>query len=228
MLWAHITAAPYLGLGAEEVVQEPAATAILLFGPTSGQINFPSGLFEVRANGVITGTITITPTTTGTGVFSPTSVQISAASPVAKFTYTPDALGMVTINATNDAGLDSPGNIEFVAIDLISGGKGDNPRFPAKPLNLPVRKKKVVPEPVRIEEPALVIPEFYFPPAPPPISSLLFNPMPLMTPRRQFKPIEDMTEEEIDAEIASLIKEGLSKETEDRMLTLLSAKVPPT
>lgn len=88
-----------------------AATAITLSGPATSTINTPSTNFTVGANGAITGTVTVTPTTSGTGSFNPSSVQINSASPTATFTYTGTVAETVNINCTNDGSLDAPANV---------------------------------------------------------------------------------------------------------------------
>lgn len=82
------------------------ATATTLSGPTGGQSGQASAPFLVGANGVITGTITVTPSDGGAGgTFTPTSVNISAGTPTAAFTYTPASVGAKTISLSDTGGL---------------------------------------------------------------------------------------------------------------------------
>ena len=93
-----------------------AATSVTLAGPTVGGVGSASSVFTVSANGAITGTITATPSDEGGGgTFAPTSVQISAGTPSATFTYTAASAGAKTISVANSGGLDAPANISFAA-----------------------------------------------------------------------------------------------------------------
>lgn len=93
-----------------------AATAITLSGPSSGNNNAASTNFTVGADGVISGTVIVTPTdSSGSGSFSPTTVSISAGSPTGTFTYTPTTVGARNINATNNGGLAAPSNVVYTS-----------------------------------------------------------------------------------------------------------------
>ena len=95
-----------------------AATAVTLSGPSSGTVGSPSTNFTVGADGDITGTVTVTPNDGGDGgSFSPTSVEISAGTPTATFTYTAANAGAptATIAVTNDGGLANPAGIDYTA-----------------------------------------------------------------------------------------------------------------
>lgn len=65
----------------------PAAAAMDLTGPSTGLVNTPSSNFTATPDGPYTGTFT--PTTSGAGTFSPTSLTWSASSGGQTFTYTP-------------------------------------------------------------------------------------------------------------------------------------------
>lgn len=94
-----------------------AATAITLTGPSIGKVGVASTNFTIGANGSITGTVTITPTSsTGTGSFTPSTVQISSGTPTNTFTYTPTSSGSRNINETNDGGLSAPANVAYAAV----------------------------------------------------------------------------------------------------------------
>lgn len=64
-----------------------AATTATLSGPTSGAVSVPSTNFTVALDGTYTGTVT--PASTGSGTFSPTSLSWSGSSTSETFTYTP-------------------------------------------------------------------------------------------------------------------------------------------
>lgn len=91
------------------------ATAVTLSGPTGGVELIASTNFTVGADGTITGTVTVTPNDAAAGgTFTPASVQISAASPTATFTYTPPAGAATrTVSVTNSGGLANPAAISY-------------------------------------------------------------------------------------------------------------------
>lgn len=99
-----------------------SATAITMSGPSSGNLNTASSNFTVGANGPITGTIVVTPSSNGGGgTFTPTSVSISSGTPTATFTYTPNSGGTKTISVTNNGGLTNPANISYsVAANYVT------------------------------------------------------------------------------------------------------------
>lgn len=92
-----------------------AATAVTLSGPTGGVAQVASTNFTVGADGTITGTVTVTPSDSGAGgVFTPSTVQISSASPTATFTYTPPSGAAVrTVSVTNNGALANPAGVSY-------------------------------------------------------------------------------------------------------------------
>lgn len=90
-----------------------SATSVTLTGPTSGLVSAASSNFTVGANGAITGTVVVTPSATGGGSFSPTTVSINSGTPTGTFTYTPTSTGAKTISVTNNGGLSNPSNITY-------------------------------------------------------------------------------------------------------------------
>jgi hypothetical protein len=89
------------------------ATTYLLVGPTALALQ-QAGTFVVRlpSDTDLVGSVTITPGVSGgTGVFSPTSVALSQASPVASFLYLPTNGGTHTVATTNSSDLDDPDGI---------------------------------------------------------------------------------------------------------------------
>lgn len=98
------------------VVYTASNGALTLSGPSSGTVNVASTDFTVGCTDTIVGTVTVTPTdSSGAGSFLPASVQISAGSPTATFTYTPTTRGARNINATNNGSLDAPANIAYTS-----------------------------------------------------------------------------------------------------------------
>lgn len=85
-----------------------ASTAYTLSGPTLALIGGVSAAFTVAANGVLASSVTVTPSATGGGSFSPATVTLTPGSTGATFTYTPAKAGQTTITTTNSAGLANP------------------------------------------------------------------------------------------------------------------------
>jgi lysophospholipase L1-like esterase len=110
-----------------------AATAVTLTGPTTGAVGAASSAFSVGANGVITGTVVVTPTPVAGVTFAPTSVSINTASPTATFTATASTAGAKTIAVTNDGGLTNPAPITYTA--SASGAGFDQTKVVFSPLN---------------------------------------------------------------------------------------------
>lgn len=99
-----------------------AATTIRLTGPTAGDAGVASTNFTVDADGIITGTITVSLSDGGDGgTFTPSSVAISAGTPSATFTYTPGSAGSKTLTLTNNGGLANPGGWGYTAAATTVG-----------------------------------------------------------------------------------------------------------
>ncbi len=82
------------------------ATTITMTAPSSGAVGVASSTFGIGADGLITGTVVVTPSDSGAGgTFTPTTVSISSGSPTATFTYTPYQPGTKTISITNNGSL---------------------------------------------------------------------------------------------------------------------------
>lgn len=101
---------------AHPVARVTPATSVTLSGPASGTSGSPSTAFSVGADGVITGTVIVTPSDGGAGgSFSPTTVSISSGTPTATFTYTAASTGAKTISVTNNGGLTNPASLTYTA-----------------------------------------------------------------------------------------------------------------
>lgn len=93
---------------------EPAATAYTFTGPTSGTVGFASGNFTVAANGILAGSVTVTPSASN-GTFTPSSVTLTESARSATFTHTAASAGARTITTTNNGSLTNPAGISFNA-----------------------------------------------------------------------------------------------------------------
>lgn len=86
-------------------------------GPSSGDVSVPSTNFTVTLlPGSLSGSVIITPNDSGDGgVFTPSTVALTEASPSATFTYTPASTGTKTLACTNNRGLTDPANLSYVS-----------------------------------------------------------------------------------------------------------------
>jgi lysophospholipase L1-like esterase len=92
------------------------ATTYTLAGPSSGTTSIASSNFTVQAVGTLSGGVTVTPHTSGTGTFSPTTVTLAAGtSTSATFTYTPGVSETATISTTNSSTLTDPAGVSYVS-----------------------------------------------------------------------------------------------------------------
>jgi hypothetical protein len=90
------------------------ATALNMVGPSSGVVSQASSAFTISVNGALTSTVVATPSDGGAGgTFSPTSLNLTAASPTATFTYAPASTGAKTISIANNGGLTNPSNLAY-------------------------------------------------------------------------------------------------------------------
>lgn len=86
------------------------ATALTLAGPALAPVGAASANYTVAADGVLAGTLTVTPHSTVVGdTFSPATVTISSGSPTATFTLIAVAAGSRTVTATASGLTGSPG-----------------------------------------------------------------------------------------------------------------------
>lgn len=78
-----------------------------------------AGTVTVSANGVLAGSVTVTPSDGGAGgTFSPTSVTISPGTPTATVSYTPASAGLKLLSTTNTGSLGDASGIEYKADTL--------------------------------------------------------------------------------------------------------------
>jgi parallel beta-helix repeat protein len=95
------------------IPKAPAATGYLFTGPFSGSINSASSNFTVTPNNLYTGTITITPSGTGSAGLSAKVLTFSNSSAAQTFTITPTVAGSITLIATNNGTLNNPANLTY-------------------------------------------------------------------------------------------------------------------
>ena len=116
---------------------QATATTITLTAPSpaSGSSNTPSANWTVGADGIISGTIRVTPNDSANGgTFSPTFIDINSGSPTATFTYTPASAGTKTIAVTNNGGLANPSAITYTSNAVVIAYLNDS-RIAKSPQN---------------------------------------------------------------------------------------------
>lgn len=84
----------------------PPGTAFSFTGPSTGVTGVASTSWTVTPDGTVTAIVT--PHTTGTGTFTPTTLTWSGTADPKTFTYTPGANETATISLTNNASLGNP------------------------------------------------------------------------------------------------------------------------
>lgn len=95
-----------------------AATSFSLVGPGTAVVGM-SYTYVMELNGTNAG-VTVTPSASGGGSFSPTSVVLSTSSPRGSFTYTPSSGGSKTLSTGNSGSLSDPSPLTVLA--LVSRG----------------------------------------------------------------------------------------------------------
>lgn len=75
-----------------------------------GATGVASTNFTATANEAVSGSVAITPATTGTGTFSPSSPTIASGATSTTFTYTPAVSEAASISISNGAGLSVAGS----------------------------------------------------------------------------------------------------------------------
>ena len=97
----------------------PVATTYTLTAPSpaSGAVNVASNDFTIAlpANTRLTGTVTFTPYTTGSGSFTPATADLDAVTTSVTFKYTPSTAGTHTISTTNSSTLTDPAGVTYTA-----------------------------------------------------------------------------------------------------------------
>ncbi|WKL57229.1 GDSL-type esterase/lipase family protein [Asticcacaulis sp. ZE23SCel15] len=99
-----------------QVFNGDPASAYAVAGPSGGLTAVASSNFSVSANGALAANTVVTPSDGGAGgAFTPATVTLTNAVPVATFTYTPASAGAKTISFADDGGLTDPGNLTYTA-----------------------------------------------------------------------------------------------------------------
>ena len=98
-----------------------AATTFTFAGPSSGNAGSASTNFTVTPNGPYTGTITLTPSGSGSTGLSATVLTFSNSSAAQTFTITPTVAGTVTLTPTNNQTLTNPSNLSYTVNAVVPG-----------------------------------------------------------------------------------------------------------
>ncbi|MEI6835541.1 MAG: fibronectin type III domain-containing protein [Candidatus Falkowbacteria bacterium] len=93
------------------------ANAFTFTGPTSGNVNSTSTIFTITPNNYYAGTITVTPSGSGSSGLSAIVLNFSSAA-AQTFTITPASSGTITLTPTNSGGLTNPANIVYTSNEI--------------------------------------------------------------------------------------------------------------
>lgn len=97
-------------------ISAAAATAITMSGPSGGQTGVASANFTLGANGSISASHVVTPSSNGGGgTFTPSTVTLTAGTPTGTFTYTPSSVGAKTISASDAGGYSAPSSLTYTS-----------------------------------------------------------------------------------------------------------------
>lgn len=99
------------------------ATALTLTGPSVGYVSYSSAAFLVALSptGSTSSSVTVTPSSSVAGAFSPTSVALSTATPSATFSFIASAAGTGTVSIANTGSLTNPTASAFSASVIVAG-----------------------------------------------------------------------------------------------------------
>ena len=108
-------------LSASITISSPGASSYTLTGPSSGNVNSASANFIVTPNNLYTGTITLTPSGTGSAGLSAKVLTFTNSSVAQTFTITPTVAGSIVLTATNNGGLTNPANLTYNSNAIVPG-----------------------------------------------------------------------------------------------------------
>ncbi len=97
------------------------ASTYTFSGPSSGNAGSASTNFTVTPNGLYTGTITLTPSGSGSTGLSATVLTFSDSSAAQTFTITPTVSGSITLTPTNSGSLSNPSNLAYTVNAVVPG-----------------------------------------------------------------------------------------------------------
>lgn len=90
-------------------------------GPSSGNVNSASTNFTVTPDVAVNGTITITPSGTGSTGLSPIVLTFSNSATPQTFTITPTTAGSITLTMTNGCGINNAAPLTYTANAVVPG-----------------------------------------------------------------------------------------------------------
>ena len=102
-------------LNANVTISSPVASNFTFTGPSSGNVNSASDNFTVTPNNPYTGTITLTPSGTGSAGISAKVLTFSNSSAAQTFNITPTVAGNITLTPSNSGSIKNPGNLIYNA-----------------------------------------------------------------------------------------------------------------
>ena len=95
------------------------ATSYTFTGPSSGNVNSASSNFTVTPNNPYTGTITITPSGTGSTGLSSVVLNFSNSSTAQTFKITPSVAGTVLLTPSNAGSLSNPASLSYSSLAVV-------------------------------------------------------------------------------------------------------------
>ena len=106
-------------LSASVTISYPIASTFTFTGPSSGNVNSASAHFTVTPNNLYTGTITLTPSGTGSAGISAKVITFSNSSSAQTFSITPTIAGNITLTPSNSGSITNPGILTYNAIGVV-------------------------------------------------------------------------------------------------------------
>ncbi len=108
-------------LKADVVILSPVASAYTFTGPSSGNVYSASSNFTITPNSLYTGTITITPTGTGSSGLAAKVLTFTNSAVAQTFTITPIVAGSITLAPSNNGALSNPANLSYIVNTIVPG-----------------------------------------------------------------------------------------------------------
>jgi hypothetical protein len=109
---------------ADVVILSPVASAFTFTGPSSGNVYSASTNYTITPNSLYTGTITITPTGTGSNGLLAKVLTFSNSAAAQTFTITPTVAGSITLAASNNGALSNPASLTYIVNTIVPGAPG--------------------------------------------------------------------------------------------------------
>jgi len=113
-----------IAVKADVVILSPVASTYIFTGPSSGNVYSASANYTITPNSLYTGTITITPTGTGSAGLSAKVLTFSNSAIAQTLTFTPTVAGSITLSASNNGTLTNPVSLTYIVNPVVPGTPG--------------------------------------------------------------------------------------------------------